>query len=187
MSTEHVSWCFVIGVPIIVIWVIACPAIALILLYRNIKKGPNKNVNQYLLILYQGLKPHRFYWEFVNTLRKVLLVIIILFPNSIRVLFSAAVILVTARIQITIKPYKDPDNNKIELLAMVAGLVTLLSAFIFSEEESISFLQIFFIIVVFIFNSIFIIEWIYKMILSKNSQHPFFKLVSCLLIIPCYL
>ena len=179
MSTEHVSWCFIIGVPIIVVWVIACPAIALILLYRNIKKGPNNKVKKYLLILYQGLKPQKFYWEFVNTLRKVLLVIIILFPNSIKVLFSASVIFVTARIQISIKPYKDPDNNKLELLAMVSGLVTLLSTFIFSEEDSISFLQIFFIIIVFIFNSIFILEWIYKMILSRNSQHPLFKMVSC--------
>ena len=172
-----------IGFPIAIIWVIACPAIALVLLYRNIKKGPDNKVNQYLLILYQGLKPQRFYWEFVNTLRKVLLVIIIFFPDTIKVLFSAFVIFLTARIQISIKPYKDQDNNKIELLAMVAGLVTLLSTLIFSEEESISFLQIFFIIIVFITNSIFILEWIYKMVLCKNSQHPFFKLVSCFSII----
>ena len=114
----------------------------------------------------------------MNTLRKVLLVIILLFPNSIRVVISAVVIFFTIRIQLYIKPYKDPDNNKIELLAMIAGLVTLLSVLVFDEEQSVSFLQMLVVIVVIIINIIFFLEWIYKMVISKNSKHTFFKIVS---------
>jgi len=116
----------------------------------------------------------------VNTLRKVLLVIIILFPNSVKVAFSAVVIFTTARIQLSIKPYKDPDNNTIELLAMVAGLVTLLSTLIFNEEITISFLHAFFVFLVLAINSIFILEWTYKMMLTKKSKYICFKLVSYL-------
>ena len=49
------------------------PIFALILLARNIKKGEHNKVKQYMLILYQGLKHEKYYWEFVNSLRKVLI------------------------------------------------------------------------------------------------------------------
>ena len=36
----------------------------------------------YLLILYQGLKPNRFYWEFCNILRKIFIVMVNVFISS---------------------------------------------------------------------------------------------------------
>ena len=73
-STEHLTWWFIIGLPMIVLWVFGCPIIALVILIKN-RKGLYKiNIQRYFIVLYQGLKDNRFYWEFVNTFRKVMIV-----------------------------------------------------------------------------------------------------------------
>lgn len=65
-SAEHIMWIFLIGVPMLAVWVIAAPTCALVLLIRHRNTSDSK-VKQYLFILYQGLKPDKFYWEFINT------------------------------------------------------------------------------------------------------------------------
>lgn len=164
--------------PMLLVWVIATPVAALILLYKNIEKGPDNTINKYFLILYQGLKRKTFYWEFVNTLRKVLLAIILMIPGEVKILLSGLVIISSARIQVFLQPYRDPENNKIELYAITAGLVTLISSLIFSQDVSVSTLDILVMIVVFVMNSIFILEWTYKMLVSARSKHKVLQLVS---------
>jgi len=151
---------------------------ALILLYKNIKKGLENSVNKYFLILYQGLKIKAFYWEFVNTLRKVLLVIILMAPGEMKIVLSVFVIISSARIQIFIQPYTVPENNKVELYAISAGLVTLMSSLVFSRDESIGYLDLFIMIVVFILNSIFILEWSYRVLVSARSRHKVLQSVG---------
>ena len=55
-SSSHIKWMIAIALPILVVWVISMPLIALILLFKNYKKDYNNKVKQYFLILYQGLK-----------------------------------------------------------------------------------------------------------------------------------
>ena len=124
LSLEHLMWCFVIGFPILVIWVIAIPIIGLILLAKNIKKDDDNKTKQYMLVLYQGLKAKRFYWEFVNTLRKVLILmsyaLLITLPPAYRILSAVIILILTLRIQIILSPYKDHQNNNAEILELLA-------------------------------------------------------------------
>ena len=73
-STEHLTWWFIIGLPMIVLFVFGCPIIALVILIKNRKDLHKTNIQRYFIVLYQGLKDNRFYWEFVNTFRKVMIV-----------------------------------------------------------------------------------------------------------------
>ena len=120
-------------------------------------------MNKYFLILYQGLKPKTYYWEFVNTARKVILVIVLMLPDLLKVLLSTVIIFTTIRVQIYLKPYRDEDHNKLELLAMVSGLVTVMSSLIFTEENNVSFIEIAIVLLIIAINAIFMIEWIYKL------------------------
>lgn len=72
-STSHIKYCCLLALPILLIWVISMPAIALIFLFKNKKEAKSNKKRQYFLILYQGLTPQCFYWEFVNILRKALI------------------------------------------------------------------------------------------------------------------
>ena len=120
-------------------------------------------MNKYFLILYQGLRSKTYYWEFVNTARKVMLVIVLMLPDLLKVFISTAIIFITIRVQIYLKPYRDEDHNKRELLAMVSGLVTVMSSLIFTEENNVSFIEIAIVLLIIAINAIFMIEWIYKL------------------------
>lgn len=72
-SAEHMFWAAAVGVPMVGVWVIGMPLIALIVLIKNRKHLDDPRIKKYLLILYQGLRPNAFYWEFVNTARKVIM------------------------------------------------------------------------------------------------------------------
>jgi uncharacterized membrane protein len=165
LSSDHIYWIFTLSVPILVIWVTVCPVVALILLFRNIKKVHDNKVKQYLLILYQGLKRDKFYWEFVNTLRKIFLLFVLMLSDTLKILLSSSLLYLTIRLQIYLKPYKDEENNKIEILALTAGLTTLLSSIIFISEDSVSFINFGILIMIIIVNMKFILEWTYQILL----------------------
>lgn len=177
-SSEHVKWCLLLGFPILLVWVIVIPVIAFLLLWCNIKKDKTNKVKAYMLILYQGLKTEKFYWEFVNTIRKVCLLIVLLLSDTMKILCSVVLLVSTARLQIYLKPYKDDQNNTLELLAISAGLITMVSSLIFLQEDAVSVLDLLVLVVVVIFNAKFLIDWFYRMVQTLSPKSKFLRAVS---------
>ena len=135
-----------------------------------------------MLILYQGLKPDRYYWEFVNTLRKVLLLmsfsLLITYKPSYRIMIGVIILLITFRIQVYLNPYKRNEYNDIEIIALLTGSLTILSGLIFtSDEDQNTILNGFTLIVVIIFNITFILKWLYLLILCLSEQYVIFQYV----------
>ena len=133
-----------------------------------------------MLILYQGLKPDRYYWEFVNTLRKVLLLmsfsLLITYKPSYRIMIGVIILLITFRIQVYLNPYKRNEYNDIEIIALLTGSLTILSGLIFtSDEDQNTILNGFTLIVVIIFNITFIFKWLYQLILCLSEQYKIFQ------------
>ena len=130
-SSDHIYWWFLLGVSILAFWVIFLPLLALYLLFKNIRKGDHNKINMYFLILYQGLKKDIFYWEFVNTLRKVLILVsfaaLATFPPLYKIMISVIILIITARVQIRLNPYKNSNHSEIEILAIVSGTMTIFS------------------------------------------------------------
>ena len=134
-SSTHIKYCMFIALPILLVWVIAMPLISIILLFRSRKEGKDNKIKQYFLILYQGLTPESFYWEFVNTLRKTLVLGSLLLPTSLKIGFAASMLIITGRIQMYIKPYKDNEYNKVEFIAIFSGTLIILSNLVYLEEK----------------------------------------------------
>jgi hypothetical protein len=57
----------------LVFWGIAVPVVAFIVLFKSRHHLDEWAVQRYFLVIYQGLKPEVFYWEFVNITRKFML------------------------------------------------------------------------------------------------------------------
>ena len=176
------SWCFIIGFPILVIWVAFTPVFALVLLAKNIKKGENNKIKQYMLILYQGLKPDRYYWEFVNSLRKVLILmsfsLLITSSPIYRIVVAVIILLATFRVQLRLNPYKNEEYNNIEILALLTGSLTILSGLIFtSDEEQNTVLNALVLIVMILFNILFILRWAYLLIVCLSEQYKVFQYI----------
>lgn len=168
-SRSHILWSAFVGLPMLVVWVIGMPALALLILFKNRKNLDDWKVKKYFLILYQGLKEDKFYWEFVNTFRKFLILVFNVFLSSYspyyRILLAIIALFVILRIQQRIKPYKDPDNNRVEMLAIIAGIVTLYCALVFVvEENSISGFYNFSLGILFCVNAYFILQWVFLLL-----------------------
>ena len=128
-STEHVIWIMMIAVPGLIVWVLGIPIFAFIILYKNrhnLDSGPTRLI---FLMLYQGYKHDKFYWEFVNTFRKVLLLVfstlLSLFSVYYAAIISIATLWIMIHLQNRIQPYNNKKYNTIEIKAMLAGSMTL--------------------------------------------------------------
>jgi len=82
------------------------PLFALVLMYKNVRKEGENKVKQYFLILFQGIKIKHFYWEFINSLRKVMILITFLLPGSYGTTASIIILILIWRFQNYLHPYK---------------------------------------------------------------------------------
>jgi hypothetical protein len=94
----------------IIIYVVGFPVVAFIILFKSRHHLKNATVVRYIILLYQGLKQEVYYWELVNTLRKVLLLSYHVFiPDTLRImkaLFGVVTMFIISLLQARIKPFK---------------------------------------------------------------------------------
>ena len=164
--------------PILIFWVIGMPVIAIVLLFRSRKDSDDSKIKQYFLILYQGLKPKRFYWEFANTLRKLAILTVLLLPDTFKIAFASVILIISGRFQMSLKPYKNKDNNEIELLAITTGVLTILSSLIFAEEDKVTTINNFVIFTIIILNIIFLTQWLLLLLQIFEEKHKAIRTVG---------
>lgn len=157
-SWTHIKWITLTAVPIIIVWVISCPVIALILIYRD-NHSEEVTYGSYFLLIYQGLKPNAIYWEFVNTFRKIVILLSLLFHPNMSVFISLTVSIFTARLQILVKPYKNSKHTKIEFLALMSGVSTLIGGLFYNLDMDYMFPNLIAYSTSFIVNLRFTIGW----------------------------
>ena len=133
-------WLFFLALPMFIIYSIGIPLVAFILLCKRRKSLEEWETKRYFLMIYQGLRQERFYWEFVNTLRKILILFtIIIFSqiSSFYKIITVVILLITFyRLQIWLKPYKRERNNSLERLEMISGMFTIYGGLIFMNENN---------------------------------------------------
>jgi hypothetical protein len=119
-SSEHLKWIFSLGkhpinnhniaIPMLILYVIAIPLLAFFILYKNRYSLSKPHVLRYFLLLYQGLKHERYYWELCNTIRKVVLLSLHVFiPDELKMLkalFGIFTLFFFSTLQSRLKPFK---------------------------------------------------------------------------------
>lgn len=136
----------------------------------------------YFLILYQGLRKKIFYWEFVNSLRKVLILIafatLVTVNDIYKIGVSIVVMVITSRLQINLAPYKNPVHSEIEMMAIISGTLTLFSGMIFTHEDKVDFLDTALLVCIIAVNARFILQWSHLFSLTMSERFKFFAKVS---------
>ncbi|CAI2380707.1 unnamed protein product [Moneuplotes crassus] len=178
-SSSHLKWCILIAVPILAIWVVSVPVIGLVILSKA-HKSNNTRVLETFLILFQGLKDEIFYWEFVNTFRKVLIVMSFLLPTNYKIGFSIILMVVSERLERRLKPYKSEEHTNISLLSTAAGIITLNASYVYEQEGKVPHLNFVILLMLIIVNSRFLIEWSYLFLKCFKSKY---KLVNYVFIL----
>ena len=177
---DHMKWCAFIGVLIVVLWSIGCPVLTFLILFKKRNSLSEPNVQRYLLMLYQGLKDKVFYWELVNTTRKILMIAINALLSTLPLIYSAisAVLILIGlmRIQLKLQPFKQELNNKLEMEAMTTGTATLFWGVLFvSDSYGFSAITTLILIVIIVMNWGFILLWLLCMVHTVTDKHEIFK------------
>lgn len=81
-TSDHLKWCFGVGIPMIVLYVIGIPLFSYIRLQAFADRLNSKEAIPYSH-LFRSFTPKFFYWEFVVITREVLLVIIEVFLSQV--------------------------------------------------------------------------------------------------------
>ncbi|CAI2361394.1 unnamed protein product [Moneuplotes crassus] len=191
LSGKHLLWIFLVAIPMFFIYGIGIPLTAFILLYRSRDKLNKTEIKRYFLVLYQGLKLKVFYWEFVNTSRKITILIVVVFLAQasvhLKALLITTVLVAFFRLQVFLSPYKLKENNGLERLEMTTGLITLFGGLLFisdDDREPVIDLMVFLFIIVCNIN--FMINWVFCMLCTfKNVHHVLDSTIICLGFILC--
>jgi len=168
-SNEHLLWCILFGVPIILIWSIGIPLTAFFILYTNRHDLNSPKVKRYYLMIYQGFKNDRYFWELVNTIRKVSILAINVFLSrerlAYRIIFLTLLLFLFYRLQIRMEPYKNLINNQLERIEIIAGTFTLYGGIVFVQDQThVNFIEIIVFILIMGINIYFVLFWIYCML-----------------------
>ena len=87
-------------------------------MYKNRERLHEKSVLMRYRMIYQGLRSEVFYWEFINVLRKTILISLNVFlPESeayLKALCAIALLILILSLQEKLRPYKKPVFNQIE-------------------------------------------------------------------------
>ncbi|CDW72378.1 UNKNOWN [Stylonychia lemnae] len=138
-SIDHLKWAIGLGLTSIIIWTVLCPLIGYRLLTKHRKQLYDDEIFGKYKLLYQGLDPRVYYWEFLNVIRKTALVCINVFlnlyPNIFKALVSLIILVIFLRLQIRLKPYKNPILNSLEQREIVISIFTFFGALYFVSDE----------------------------------------------------
>ena len=167
------------------IWVFGFPFAGLVYLIKKRKLLEHPQVKRYFIVLYQGYRDDRFFWEFVNVFRKVTLLSINVFFSQFNPFYKggvAVIIIVTIfRIQIKLKPYVYPLNNECELISSVATGLTILGGLVFTSSGTVPIFDLLIFMLIAFANFKFFLFWTYLMSKAIEGQFPVIRKLSIIL------
>ena len=165
-----------------IIWVIAPPLFAFFILLKNRNQLEEDHMKNYYLILYQGLRREVFYWEFINTIRKILIIslstVFSILSLEYKILLGIILLIIIVRIQIRKDPYKFKVNNQIEVMSIIAGMLILYCGIIFEEgqDHDYSLFDSAAMFILILSNGVFVTQWLYYFLVSFNFKNKRLKM-----------
>jgi len=174
-SSDHIIWIILLGIPIIAIWIIGIPSLWVILSIRRSALEDWK-IRKYLEMINKGFKNSKYYWGWVSSIFKFLLVLFHALTHTIssnyqifgsigKRLFCInyiVILMIYYRIQYRNLPFKLGENNEIDLFSIEVAILTVSSGLIFNwREELHRFFSNFILFLLFLTHIIFLIKWIF--------------------------
>ena len=187
-SPQHIMWWFILSLPILIVWVFGTQGLILMYLINNRKRLNSVSVKKYFHIIYIGYREEWFYWEFVNTFKKFVIISLNVFlsqvSKSYKGMIAVITIIILIRIQKILKPYILKVNNELENSSMVAVGFTLYGGLLFMKGQSqVSFIEVFVFILIIVINVVYIMFWVYLMAKTYDRHEVAKKLVALLKIV----
>lgn len=149
----HLLMLSIFWIPMFFLWIVGLPGFGIVFLYINRKNLLKQTFADKYLILYQGMKTNRGFWEMLNIFRKVALLSINVFLPEDQPFYKATAgigfLIFFWRLQLFLKPFKLEVFNQLEEREMLTSVSTLYAGILFLQPDasaSIQFITFSFII-----------------------------------------
>ncbi|EWS73585.1 transmembrane protein, putative (macronuclear) [Tetrahymena thermophila SB210] len=170
-SQTHILYIFYICIPGIIMWGILIPLIILRKLYQNKNNLDNALVRIPYGFLYQDYKYDKYYWEFLKSYMKILIVVIHNFygdPYNNQLVLTIIIMLIYQVALLVMKPYQMRYFQNIEKRSMEVLIVIVTMNIFLYNRPSIVQQQIFYVIVLAIHN-IYQLFLIWEVVKAKSK------------------
>ena len=138
-TSSHNAWAFGVALPAFLIWGLLMP---LGLFYQVRKKRRKGNIYATLAryaFVVGAYKDDKFFWEFVVTLRKLLLIVILVFFNNInrigQILLTFIILIVSLMYHNFNHAFKEKRLNFLENLSLLSSSIMAASGIYFAGED----------------------------------------------------
>lgn len=125
---RHSLIALAISLPVVVLWGLGIPALALLLLIKYRKRLQEKEAQTMLGFLCGGYQRRFYYWEVVIVYRKLLITTLYVFLGSVGEAYQALTLILilcaSFLLQRKYKPFKQAISNRIELMSITVLLLT---------------------------------------------------------------
>ena len=122
------------------LWSVGIPILSAYLLRRNRKNLEEPAVKEKFGFLYNGYASHSYYWEAFMSLRKVLIAFISIFLTAEGTMLQSLVLfillIVSIFINFKVNPYQERKINRLEIVSLVALIVTVYCGIFFLSARN---------------------------------------------------
>lgn len=165
---SHLKWTLIYFLPILIVVSFGMPLSLIVFLSIKWKSLEHHNMWWYVLIIYQGLWIWWFYWDLINMIRKILLLIINVFiPDTMityKIFTGFLFLFAYLWLQIFLQPFKLKIYNKLEEREIMCSIISLYAGVLFTSSSEIPvWMVISVFVIVIIINYLFfsMLFWCY--------------------------
>ena len=162
-DSEHIFYMLAVGLPSILIWVIGLPIFCLFILYKNKRDLDELWLRLQYGFLISGYSKRHYYWEFVITFRKIIVICCSVFlTNSIPIqaLTVQAVLIGFFLLQLKVRPYTLKELNSTELKGILVADITIFCGLYYLTESLSEGSSWFFFFIIIGANAVFVFYWL---------------------------
>jgi len=129
-----------VALPCLIIWGLGIPAFVLMKMRANRFMLSAIEVKERFGFLYNGYKPHAYYWEVVIMYRKIVLIFISVFLSSVSITVQALVvilfIILCLALNAIVQPFANHVLNSLETMSLLASAVSVYCGLYFLARKS---------------------------------------------------
>lgn len=159
----HTFYSMICALPGMLVWGIASPMLALVLLYRQRRDLDEVPVKMKFGFLYIGYRKGCFIWEFVILYRKIAIVFVSVFLASFNVpvqaLTAMFILMIAFYLQEHYEPYETVALNNLEKKSIICSSVTIYCGLYFLTDSLSNNGKLGFFIVILLVNLYFLSTW----------------------------
>lgn len=179
----HEKYSLTVALPFLLIFSLGVPTMVLLFLFKERKHIDDLRNRVCLGFLYNGYNHRHFYWEFVIVYRKIVIICLTVFLNTVSIpvqaLFILLVLALSWQLQYNVKPFNSRSLNSMELRSILVAGITIYCGMFYLTKDLGEFSKICLFVVMLVANIYFLSMWtmatFYAVFIFFGSKIPFIR------------